>query len=72
VSDDWTEIDVLTDATGNRLTVSHASGYVRIAVRNPGGVVLLAIVLDGEQRDQFMKAFADAGRQAEAQAVGHG
>jgi hypothetical protein len=66
VSDDWTEIDVLADASGKRLTVGHADGYVRVAGRQPGGVVLLAIVLDGGQRDQFMKAFAEAGRQAEA------
>ena len=64
--DDWTEVLTITDASGKTVTVGHASGYVRVAVRAAGGVVLTAIVLDGERRDEFIRAWAMACWHAEA------
>jgi hypothetical protein len=73
MGDDWTEITSVTDATGKRITVGHASDYVRVAVLSgAGGVVLAAIVLGAEERDQFIKGRAEAERRAEAWAAEHG
>ena len=66
MADDWTEILAFTDASGKRLTIGHAIGYVRIAVRSPASLVLNEIVLDAGHRELFAKAYAEAERQAEA------
>lgn len=66
MADDWTEVHSLTDATGKRVVIARAGGLVRFAVMG-AGVVQCQVVLDGDGRDEFMRAFAEAERRAEAQ-----
>jgi uncharacterized membrane protein len=69
MGDDWTEVHTLTDAAGKQVTVGHADGYVRIAVRSPADLVLASVVLDGDGRDEFIRAFMEAERQDAARAA---
>lgn len=66
MSDTWTRIDGGVDTRGKAWTVGYCGPHVLLAV-DPTAVVL---EFDGEKRDQFMTAFAEAERQAEAVAGG--
>lgn len=57
-------IDVITDALGDALQVGVVAGAVLIGVRSSP-----AILDTPERRDRFIRAYAEAERQAEAHAA---
>jgi TRAP-type uncharacterized transport system substrate-binding protein len=66
MSDDWAEIDVITDATGKRVSIGHAGGLVRHAIVDATGIVLQSVTYGPDELIRFRMAHNVAQMAAEA------
>lgn len=67
------QIDVITDATGDVLTVNVINGNVSLLIEGENtaedGYAMVSVHLDAALRERFMRAYMEAERQAEANAA---
>ena len=65
---EWTYVDTILGEDGTAITMRRDGQLIRLHISsagNPGGE---AIVMDGDARDAFMHAWAEAEHQAEREA----
>lgn len=63
---EWTRDGTAPSTIGGQVVIEHAGHLVRLSIRTPGSRLFPFAVLDGDGRDAFIRAYAEAERAAEA------